>query len=108
MNFLFEFYELYNSNKKSFTKFGLIVAKISSLKVLKNSYFYWDFHVDQYQKSKCRSIKNVRFASSRGSKPKQWSDLFTKFKGGKASFTNTTPKHKIQSKNDNALICMNL
>ncbi|CAG8679814.1 16246_t:CDS:2, partial [Cetraspora pellucida] len=35
---------------------------------------------------------------------KKWSELFPKFKGGKATFTNSIPKPKIHSKYDNALM----
>ncbi|CAG8547876.1 14894_t:CDS:2, partial [Cetraspora pellucida] len=35
---------------------------------------------------------------------KKWSELFSKFKEEKATFTNSIPKPKIYSKNDNALM----
>ncbi|CAG8685242.1 21601_t:CDS:2 [Dentiscutata erythropus] len=35
---------------------------------------------------------------------KQWSEIFPKLKEGKATFVNSGPRHKLYSKNENALI----
>ncbi|CAG8706087.1 8419_t:CDS:2, partial [Dentiscutata erythropus] len=47
---------------------------------------------------------NILKLNGREGKQRQWSDLFSKLKGGNASFTNQTTRSKILSKNKNALI----
>ncbi|CAG8477849.1 24327_t:CDS:2 [Dentiscutata erythropus] len=49
-------------------------------------------------------LTEIATTNDKESKPRQWSNLFPKLKGGKAVFTNSTPRQKICSKNKNTLI----
>jgi hypothetical protein len=50
------------------------------------------------------SANEIPITSKEEKKTRQWSDLFPKLRGGRAIFTSSTPRQKIHSKNDNALV----
>src|SRR5947208_6135810 len=63
-----------------------------------------DDNVSQTSSSTTTNGQTNNNSEANTSKPKQWSDLFTKLRGGKATFVKSSPRFRIHSKNENALI----